>query len=89
MKSRVEMDTEFDVLVCTSNNEDLEFYKKKFGQGINVKMVKDLKTIVALEDAQFPTFVFANNVSIHVWSNSQFGTRAKDDVECNLLSARP
>lgn len=84
IKSRVNKNTEIDVLVCTSNTGDLEFYKKKVGKGVNVKMVKDLKAIVALSNAQFPTFVFSDSTSMRVWSNDQFGTRAKDDIEHEL-----
>jgi hypothetical protein len=62
----------------------LEFYKKKVGKGVNVKMVKDLKAIVTLSNAQFPTFVFSDSTSMRVWSNDQFGTRAKDDIEHEL-----
>lgn len=85
IRSRVGNDVEIDFIVCTTNIEDLDYYKKKAGKGINVKIVKDLKSMINLANSKFPAYVFAeNDAKLKVWSNDQFGPIAKDWVESKM-----
>lgn len=83
--ARVDKEVEVDFIVCTANIEDLEFYTKNAPKGVNVKIVKNMKGMIDLAKARFPAFLYAEKGGgIHVWSNDQFGVKAKDWIETKL-----
>jgi len=84
IKSRIGVEHEIDFIVCTNYIEDLELFEKKSGGELNIRIVKNIRAVTKLAGPQFPVFVFSDGENIRVWTNNEFGARAKDWVEEKL-----
>lgn len=71
------------VLLCTTDSTQLEVFRKKLPQGIQVAMPYNHRDIFSLSNGKFPAFIFVNHRKggYTFWSNNQFGLRALDAVE--------
>lgn len=76
---------EIEYRICSSDSSSLQWYAEK-GQGtINVVLAKEPKALSKLANHAFPTFVINdNNQKMIVWTNSDFGVLALDEVEAKL-----
>lgn len=71
-----------DFFVYTDDSTNLDWYKEKCGSAIRVKQIPlEQKRIVSLTHSSFPTFVYRQSNKLTIWSNDNFGVRAKDWVE--------
>lgn len=81
IKSRIGNDHEIDFIVCTDYIEDLDLFEEKQKGELNIRIVKNLDAITDLAGHQFPAYVYNDGKKIKIWTNNQFGVRAKDWVE--------
>lgn len=81
IKSRIP-DLQIDFIVCTSDSSALEWYNEESNGDLNILLAKNNEELVSLSKEKFPTFVVNdNNKMLRVWSNNNFGVRAKDWIE--------
>ena len=74
-------------IVCTDNDADLIDYRAEGGNEIVVVKTKNGESLGKLAEGKFPTFVMVqNNQAIYSWSNDQFGCRALDQLENQLVN---
>ena len=86
MKKRVP-EIEIEYVVCSSDSTTIEWYKKKGGDVISVRLADNPEEMAKIakgddEVSTFPTFVLVDNKHpLKTWSNDSFGVFAKDEVE--------
>ncbi len=71
-----------DFYVYTDDSTKLDWYREEGGDEIAVYLLPTSnKRVPAITNGSFPTFVYRENKTLHVWSNNGFGVRAKDYIE--------
>lgn len=85
IKDRVGSSDKLDFIVCSEDEETLEWYKEKANNEVKVSLAKDPNALMKLAGGTFPCFAYVSNSGeIRLWSNDGFGVMAKDWVENNL-----
>lgn len=76
---------EIEYRICSSDSSSINWYAEK-GQGkINVVLASDPKAVSKIANHAFPAFVINdNNEKLLIWSNSDFGVQALDQVEARF-----
>ena len=70
------------MIVCSSDPKQLKPYKKEIGNSFDLQLATNPDSLATVANFAFPSFVMVkNNIPYEVWSNDQFGVRAKDVVE--------
>lgn len=70
------------MVVCSSYPKELKPYKKEIGSDFELQLASNPDSLAVIAGYAFPSFVMVkNNLPSQVWSNDQFGVRAKDVVE--------
>ena len=69
-------------VTATEDENDLMEYKKEVNGAFRVELMTNTIALVAETGGFFPSFVLVNDgIADYVWTNDQFGVRAKDRVE--------
>jgi hypothetical protein len=76
---------EIEYRICSSDSSSINWYAEK-GQGkIDVVLANDPKAVSKIANHAFPAFVINdNNEKLLIWTNSDFGVRALDEVEARF-----
>lgn len=70
------------MIVCSSDPKELKPYKKEVGHSFDLQLASNPDSLAAVANFAFPSFVMVkNNLPSEIWSNDQFGVRAKDVLE--------
>lgn len=70
------------MVVCSSDPKELKPYKKQIGSDFELQLASNPDSLAVVAGYAFPSFVMVkNNLPSQVWSNDQFGVRAKDVLE--------
>lgn len=71
-----------EFLVCTENENDLFLYKNEAHNQFDVEIYPESAELAELIGNKFPSFITAGqNNELKIWSNSEFGVTAIDEVE--------
>jgi hypothetical protein len=68
-------------MVLSKERKELKPYRQKLDKEIKVSLVKDLDKMLELSAGKFPMFILKNEKELTLWSNNEFGVRAKDLLE--------
>lgn len=71
-------------VVFTSDPEMLKPYAKLAESQIEMRIEEEFSSYATMTQGRFPTFVYSDGSSLHIWSNDGFGVRAKDWLENEL-----
>jgi hypothetical protein len=74
-------DLKIKFLVCSSNEKELQAYRKKLLPKVNVSLSLNIGSILNVNQGKFPSFVLNREGKYTIWDNNNFGVRARDLVE--------
>lgn len=82
LKSRFGKGHEIDFIVCSQSEKDVAFFEKAANGELNVRLAKNPMELSLLANSTFPAYVYIEKgKKLRVWSNNEFGARAKDWIE--------
>lgn len=69
-------------LVCSFDSRSLHELRLYLNPEIKIELARNLSELVTLCKGKFPTYLKVKNTkAVHIWNNSQLGTRALDWIE--------
>lgn len=71
--------------VCSKDEKDMSLYKEEVNGAFDVKLAEDAEQSMKLARGHFPSFVhLEDGKPEYLWSNSQFGAGAIDELLSEL-----
>lgn len=77
-------DGKVKMLICSSDSGSIEWYEEKVLSKFLIRLAVERDKLADLVEGRFPAFALKTTEGIKIWSNSEFGVRALDEVEKEL-----
>lgn len=77
-------DGKVKMLICSSDSGSIEWYEEKVKSEFPIQLAVDRDDLANLAGGRFPAFVLRTGNELKIWTNSEFGVRALDEVEGKL-----